>query len=159
MEKWHYLLPLIGAFTGWILALAGLKIYLKRISSQAEHYLQALPTQMLGNVSPGAALPLIEMHVDDFLKNKLSKEHPMISMFIGDKTIASLKRTFMQEIELMMPQVLEKLVVDLSVSFKTRLPALIREPLKKISLKIQLAGLLLGFIIGIIHLLINLLTS
>lgn len=51
-------------------------------------------------------MPLIEEHIDDFLRNKLTKEMPMISMFIGDKTLSKLKETFLQEISNLLPKLL-----------------------------------------------------
>jgi len=38
-------------------------------------------------------MPLIEEHIDDFLRNKLKKEMPFIGMFVGDKTVSSLKKS------------------------------------------------------------------
>ena len=52
--------------------------------------------------------PLIETHIDDFLRNKLKEQMPMIGMFIGDKTITTLKVVFMQEIESLFPQVMQQ---------------------------------------------------
>ena len=37
-------------------------------------------------------MPMIDDHVDNFLRNKLSDEMPFLSLFIGDKTIRSLKK-------------------------------------------------------------------
>jgi uncharacterized membrane protein YheB (UPF0754 family) len=51
-------------------------------------------------------LPVIEEHIDDFLRNKLTQEMPMISMFIGDKTINKLKETFLKEISNLLPKLL-----------------------------------------------------
>src|SRR5688572_22562842 len=53
--------------------------------------------------------PFVENHVDDFLRVRLGKEMPMISMFIGDKTIDSLKKIFLQELENLFPQVIGQL--------------------------------------------------
>jgi uncharacterized membrane protein YheB (UPF0754 family) len=52
-------------------------------------------------------MPLIENHIDDFLRNRLGKEMPMISMFIGDKTIAKLKEAFLKEIQSLFPDVMK----------------------------------------------------
>lgn len=52
-------------------------------------------------------MPIIEEHIDDFLRNKLTKEMPIISMFIGDKTIVKLKETFLQEIAQLLPKLLQ----------------------------------------------------
>jgi hypothetical protein len=59
-------------------------------------------------------MPMIGAHVDNFLKNKLSDEMPFLSLFIGDKTIKSLKKTFMQELEILFPQINEKLCRSLA---------------------------------------------
>lgn len=50
--------------------------------------------------------PVIEDHMDDFLRNRLKEQMPMISMFIGDKTISSLKGIFISEIEKLFPRVI-----------------------------------------------------
>src|SRR4029079_1665778 len=46
-------------------------------------------------------MPMIGAHVDNFLRNKLSDEMPFLSLFIGDRTIKSLKKIFMQELEIL----------------------------------------------------------
>ena len=38
--------------------------------------------------------PEIETHIDSFLREKLKETFPMLSMFIGDKTINQLKSCF-----------------------------------------------------------------
>lgn len=48
-------------------------------------------------------MPLIETHVDDFLRNKLSEAMPMISMFVGERTINQLKELFMRELKIIFP--------------------------------------------------------
>lgn len=53
------------------------------------------------------ARPVIESHIDHFLRVKLKDQMPMISMFIGDKTIDSLKTIFMQELENLFPEVMK----------------------------------------------------
>ena len=58
-------------------------------------------------------MPLIEKHMDDFLRNKLKEKMPMISMFIGDKTINTLKEVFLKEIEDLFPQVMKQFAGNL----------------------------------------------
>lgn len=48
-------------------------------------------------------MPTIEGHIDHFLREGLSKEFPMISMFIGDRTITNLKAVFMKKLEEIFP--------------------------------------------------------
>jgi uncharacterized membrane protein YheB (UPF0754 family) len=64
-------------------------------------------------------MPLIEDHIDDFLRNKLKKEMPFIGMLIGDKTIGSLKKVFMTELEILFPNIMKSyasnLITDLNI--------------------------------------------
>jgi uncharacterized membrane protein YheB (UPF0754 family) len=55
-------------------------------------------------------MPFIEEHIDDFLRNKLKKQMPVVSMFIGDKTVNSLKKVFMGELELLFPKIIRGFV-------------------------------------------------
>jgi uncharacterized membrane protein YheB (UPF0754 family) len=77
-------------------------------------------TEKLTNPELVARLhPIIETHIDKFLREKLSVELPMISMFIGDKTIDKVKTALMKEIDDLLPQVLlnytSNLKADLNV--------------------------------------------
>jgi uncharacterized membrane protein YheB (UPF0754 family) len=64
-------------------------------------------------------MPSIEEHIDDFLRNKLKKEMPFIGMFVGDKTIGSVKKVFITEIETMFPNIMRSyasnLIADLNI--------------------------------------------
>lgn len=50
--------------------------------------------------------PTVEAHMDDFLRHRLAEKMPMVSMFIGDRTIQDLKVIFIQEIEELFPRVM-----------------------------------------------------
>ncbi len=65
-------------------------------------------------------MPMIENHIDDFLRNRLGKEMPMISMFIGDKTISKLKEAFMKEIETLFPVVMAQYAANMKDSIDFR---------------------------------------
>lgn len=62
-------------------------------------------------------MPLIENHVDDFLRNKLSESMPMISMFIGDRTINQLKELFMRELRIIFPASIKSYLQGASAEF------------------------------------------
>jgi uncharacterized membrane protein YheB (UPF0754 family) len=109
-------------------------------------------------------MPVIEEHIDDFLRNKLKKEMPVVGMLIGDKTIGSLKKVFIGELETMFPVImknyagnlindlnLEKLVRDkiLTVSIPN-LEQGFHTKLSKELRGIHMMALLLGLIIGLI---------
>lgn len=135
MNYWLILIPLIAAFTGWFTIWLGIKLL---FHPQQPKTILGIPFQgilpknqkllgeKLGKLSGeflsldelesrinspeniGKIMPLIENHIDDFLRHRLSSEMPMISMFIGDKTIGKLKEAFLKEIELMFPAVMKQ---------------------------------------------------
>ena len=105
--------------------------------------------------------PLIETHIDDFLRNKLKEQMPMISMFIGDKTIQTLKTVFIQEIQNMFPQVMSQFTGQLktelnigamvTAKLESVSPALIAKTVSQKTNKLALFGGLIGLLIGIIQ--------
>ena len=118
-------------------------------------------------------MPTVEVHVDNFLRNKLSDELPFISLFIGDRTIRSLKNIFMQELETLFPQLmksyaghlqeeldLEKIVTDKVSSFSTdKLEDILYQIMSKEFRFVEILGGIIGFIIGILQVLLTLITS
>ncbi len=141
MNYWLILIPLLSALTGWIAIKIVLKHIFRPVNPYklAGFTIQGIiPKQKpaiaakLGQlaaaefssyrgfeqkISDPANMekikPLIETHIDDFLRNKLKIQMPMIGMFIGDKTIDTLKVVFMQEIELLFPQVMQEFAGNL----------------------------------------------
>ncbi len=118
-------------------------------------------------------MPMIEKHVDDFLRIKLSNEMPFLSMFIGDKTINTLKGIFMQEIGNLFPQVmkqfsanlqaeldLEHIVIQKVSAFSSdKLEEVLYQIMSKEFRFVELIGAVIGFIIGLVQVLITVLTS
>jgi len=51
-------------------------------------------------------MPYVETHIDHFLRVKLADEMPMISMFIGDKTINQMKAVFIKELHTLFPLIM-----------------------------------------------------
>ena len=64
-------------------------------------------------------MPAIEEQIDDFLRNKLKKEMPFVGMFIGDKTINTLKKVFIKELETLFQNIMRSyasnLISDLDI--------------------------------------------
>jgi uncharacterized membrane protein YheB (UPF0754 family) len=114
-------------------------------------------------------MPMIGAHVDNFLRNKLSDEMPFLSLFIGDKTIKSLKKIFMQELETLFPQImksytghlqeeldLEKIVTEKVSAFSTdKLEDILYQIMSKEFRFVEILGGVIGFIIGIVQVLIT----
>ena len=113
-------------------------------------------------------MPAIEEHIDDFLRNKLKKEMPIISMFIGDKTVTSLKKVFITELEILFPQIMsnyatnlvndlniEQLITQKIASFPvTGIETGFYQNLSREIKLAKLSAAVLGFITGLITLLI-----
>lgn len=113
-------------------------------------------------------MPIIDEHIDDFLRNKLAKEMPMISMFISDKLIAKLKDTFMQEIAQLLPKLLGSfagqlqqrmdatvLLNQLSDNYPNhKIATIFNNSLQKEIAKGSIFALVFGIIAGIVQLII-----
>jgi uncharacterized membrane protein YheB (UPF0754 family) len=106
--------------------------------------------------------PEIEKHIDIFLREKLNEAFPMLSVFIGEKTINQLKAAFLMELESLFPVLmksymnkleqdldLEKIVREKIAGFSIdKLEKLIGHATKKEFRSLQLMGAGLGFLIG-----------
>jgi uncharacterized membrane protein YheB (UPF0754 family) len=134
MSLW-LIFPLIGALTGWLVMSAGLwflfhpvkPINILGIEIQgiipkkkpaldstlskyiAERFIsfEEIEQKLVNPESFQKIVPSIEAHIDDFLKHKLGKSMPMLSMFIGEKTISQLKKVFMEELAELFPAVMK----------------------------------------------------
>ncbi|MGZ8509353.1 MAG: DUF445 domain-containing protein [Chitinophagaceae bacterium] len=195
MNYWLLLIPLLTALTGWIIVRLPLKLFFRPIKPirlmgfQWQGILPRKKQQIADNVGKLVATefsnfnamemisdpqnfekvrPLIESHIDDFLRNKLTVQMPMIGMFIGDKTINSLKTIFIQEIETLFPQVMEKFAGNLKNDLKIeqmvssriidisteRIEYLFQRNMGKEIRLISLLGAAIGLAIGMLQLII-----
>jgi len=114
-------------------------------------------------------MPLIEEHIDDFLRNKLKKEMPFVGMFVGDKTVSSLKKVFMTELETLVPNIMRSyasnLIADLNIEQLVS-QKLAAAPLQEIEISfrenfskelrvIELTSASIGLIIGLITMVVT----
>jgi uncharacterized membrane protein YheB (UPF0754 family) len=199
MNKWLILIPFISAFIGWFTNWIAIKmlfhprvpkkilgftfhgIFPKRQKQFAEHLGRLVSKELLSfkdiedkithpdNLKK--VMPLVDEHIDGFLKTKLSAAIPMLSMFIGDKTIAQIKDVFMVELEELFPQLmknymgtlqqeldLEKIVIAKVSNFSSdKLEQVLNDIMAKEFRFIEIIGGVLGFIIGLLQVLITLL--
>jgi uncharacterized membrane protein YheB (UPF0754 family) len=195
---WLLLIPFISAFIGWFINSLFIKMlfhpYLPKkllgftFQGIIPKQQQAL-AQMIGKYAAtlfslhdieqkiadpkniDKIMPLIEEHVDEFLRVKLIKEMPMIGMFIGDKTIASMKKIFMQELSTLFPEIMKNYAANLEEEINlqemvtgkiSRIPVNEMEDFVSMHLStetrnIKLIGALTGFIIGLLQVLITIL--
>jgi uncharacterized membrane protein YheB (UPF0754 family) len=200
MNYWLILIPLISAFIGWVTNWVAIKmlfhprepkkilgvtfhgIFPKRQQQFAEKLGKLVSAEFLSfddieqKISNPENLkkvmPMIETHVDEFLRNRLKDEMPVISMFIGDKTITNLKTMFMKEIESLFPQVmkqyaanlkseldLEQIVIKKVAGFSSdKLEEVLYQIMSKEFRFVEIIGAVIGLIIGIVQVLITQLT-
>jgi uncharacterized membrane protein YheB (UPF0754 family) len=201
MNIWIILIPIISAFIGWITNWVAIKmlfhprepktilgirfhgIFPKRQKQFADKLGKTVSSEFLsyadiqGQISdPGnlqKIMPLIENHIDEFLRVKLAAEIPMVAMFIGDKTIAMLKQALMKEIETLFPVVMKQYALNLKEHFdieeivKTKVAAFSSDKLESLLHQImskefrfvEIIGAVIGFIIGLVQILITQLSA
>jgi uncharacterized membrane protein YheB (UPF0754 family) len=200
MNYWLFIIPVISAFISWVAHRVAIKllfhprkpkkilgitfqgIFPKRQQQLGERLGKLVSTmfsyddienKITNPENLEKILPMIEAHIDDFLRNRLGAEMPMISMFIGDKTITKLKVALMKEIETLFPQVmkqfagnlktelnLEKIVTNKITGVSSdELEKILHHVMAKEFRLVEITGAVIGFIIGIIQIIITLLIS
>jgi uncharacterized membrane protein YheB (UPF0754 family) len=201
MNPWLYTIPFISAFIHWLTIWMALKllfhphepkkfmgmtlqgIFPKRQKQIAESLGKIVGQELLsfGEIEKTITnpenvqkiLPLAEQHIEDFLRHKLKESMPVISMFIGDKTIVQLKTVFMKELEELFPQImksyvanikndldLERIVTEKIVNFSSeRLEEMLNRILTKEFRFVEVIGAALGFFIGLLQILLTLLVK
>ncbi|MBC7850259.1 MAG: DUF445 domain-containing protein [Chitinophagaceae bacterium] len=122
------LLPIVSALIGWLLATWIVRHFvftvipnqqrafaaqIGKLAAEQLVSFKALEEKIAGPESIGKIMPVIEGHIDHFLRHKLSKAMPVISMFIGDKTINQLKEVFMKELNVIFPETMKSYVQNL----------------------------------------------
>lgn len=198
----QYLIPVIlSAFTGWITTWVAIKmlfhprkpvnilgfklqgIFPKNQQLIAQKLGQVVSKEFISFAEIEAKVtnpenlqklkPEIENHIDKFLKEKLSSLFPMLSMFIGDKTINQLKAAFLTELEGLFPILmknymvtlekdldLEKIVTEKVANFSSeKLEDILDQITKKEFQFLEVIGGVFGLIIGLVQVLIQVISN
>lgn len=198
MNYWLCLIPIISAFIGWftnwiaikmlfhpkvpkkILGITFHGIFPKRQEQFAQHLGKIVSQELLSfddieqkitdpeNLKK--IMPIVDEHIDNFLRTKLASTIPMLSMFIGDKTILQLKEVFMAELEILFPTLmtnymsslqkeldLEKIVTQKVSNFSSdKLEEVLNQIMSKEFKFVEIIGAVLGFTIGLLQVVITL---
>ena len=198
--KLIYLIPFISAFIGWFTNWIAIKmlfhprepklifgirfqgIFPKRQQQFAEKLGKLVSEELLSfedieekisnpaNISK--LMPFVEAHIDHFLRVKLAEQMPVISMFIGDKTINQLKEVFITELTELFPVImknymnnlqedldLEKIVTQKVTGFSSdKLEQILNAIMSKEFRFVEIIGGILGFLIGLLQVFLTLLT-
>lgn len=116
-------------------------------------------------------MPVVETHIDHFLRTKLSQTMPVIAMFIGEKTIVQLKEVLMTELQTLFPTLmqnymgqlkneldLERIVTEKVSAFSSeKLESILQQIMSKEFFFVEIIGGVLGFMIGLFQVLLTLL--
>jgi len=194
----HYIIPiLLSAFTGWVTTwiaikllfhprrpvnVLGLKIqgiFPKNQLLIAQKLGQVVSKELISFAEIEAKVtnpdnlkklrPEIEKHIDTFLKEKLKETFPLLSMFMGEKTINQLKGAFLMELESLFPVLmksymtkleedldLEKIVTEKVAGFSSdKLEDILDQITKKEFKFLELVGAVFGLLIGLVQVLLE----
>ncbi|RPE05649.1 DUF445 domain-containing protein [Chitinophaga lutea] len=189
-----YLIPILGAFTGWFVNRAALWLLFRPVQPvnlglftlqgafpRQQQQLAAALGKMVATqffsfdnirqklTDPqkiSAIKPVVEEHLEHFLRKKLPETMPMISMFIGDSTINQIKTTLANELDLLFPKLIGQYLdnvqndLDLEAIVTAKVAALSSEQLEQ-AVHQRLGGALnklgwlcaaTGFLIGLLQL-------
>lgn len=197
MNWWLILIPLISAFIGWftnwiaikmlfhprepkkILGITFQGIFPKRQKVFAEKLGKLVSVELLSfneieeKITDPAnmekIIPLLETHIDEFLREKLKDKMPMISMFLGESTIQQFKEVFTEELRLLFPVImksymgslqsqldLEKIVVEKVSNFSSdKFEDILNQIMAKEFKFIEVIGAVLGFVIGLFQIVLT----
>ena len=195
-----FLIPVISAFIGWftnwiaikmlfhprepkkILGITFHGIFPKRQKQFAIKLGKLVSTELLSFAdleekisSPENVeklMPVLEEHIEHFLRVKLTEQIPMLAMLIGDKTIGQVKAVFINELQelfpVLMKQYMNKLQSDLDLetivtekvgSFSSdKLEDILNQIMSTEFRFVEVIGAVLGFMIGIFQVLLTLAT-
>lgn len=116
-----FVLPVAMAATAWStvhVLLRGTRVYLPRVLKAsagelspivAKEIVAAAHTMSVSLNGSGTETmrPLIEAHLDTYLRVRLREKMPVIASFIGDSTLVKLKESMIEEIDVLLPQVVQ----------------------------------------------------
>lgn len=94
--------------------------------------------------------PVINEKLDDFFRHKLSSKLPMISMFIGEKTIEELKVVFMDELALLFPLLITQFSAHINKDFQKKWHPKFRKIVQHKITSIIAPFRWVGFVLGVI---------
>lgn len=195
-----YLIPFISAFIGWFTNWIAIKMLFhpkdpKRIlgvtlqgifPKRQKQFATKLGTvvanellhfdEIIGRIKDPVnqrdLAPFIETHIDEFLQVKLKEKLPVISMFVGEGMIQKIKEGLMEEIEVLLPELINRFTDKLSESVDVeqivtekvsnfssdKLEEILVSIMQKEFRFVEIIGGVLGFVIGLVQVLLTILS-
>ncbi|HEY0273894.1 MAG TPA: DUF445 family protein [Chitinophaga sp.] len=189
-----YFIPLLGAFIGWFTNWATIRLlfrplrpvnlgfvqlqgifpkYQQQWAQQLGHTVatqffsfDTIRTRLTDPAQIKAIMPVVETHLDTFLREKLPKAMPVLAMFIGDSTVNQIKGVLIAELDHLFPLLIHQYVHNLerdiniremvetrisalsAAELETALHARLRKPLQAM----LWLGAGIGFVTGLVQL-------
>jgi uncharacterized membrane protein YheB (UPF0754 family) len=201
MNYWLVLIPVISGFIGWVTNWVAIKMLfhpkqpinilgyklqgifpkrqdqfaakLGKLVSDELLSFQEIEEKITDPTNLQKILPQLEGHIDQFLRVKLADSLPVISMFIGDKTIEKIKSVFLEELQNLFPGMiknymgqlqhdldLERIVTEKVRNFSSdKLEDILYQVMASEFRFVEILGGILGFLIGLLQVAITLLTQ
>jgi len=163
------LLPILVASFGWLISWGFIKLLFFPHQSirMGGRQWQSLFAKKAGQISISQLLPeltqadsfqkilpFIDAKLDEFFKERLVQKMPIISMFIGDKTIAQLKEVFLEELAQIFPSLLSEFTQTTASAFllniEIKWSRKLETYLLKATQKIRIIAFFFGFIWGLV---------
>jgi uncharacterized membrane protein YheB (UPF0754 family) len=131
--------------------------------------LKELTAQMSDPAAIAEIMPQLEAQIDEFLAVRIKEKIPVLAMFLTEGTSAMIKAGLMEEMEVMLPKLIqeyvqnlekkidiEKMVSEKVAAFSSdKLETLLRSVLAKELRFVEIMGGVLGFLIGLFQLVIT----
>jgi uncharacterized membrane protein YheB (UPF0754 family) len=197
MQIGWIIIPVISAFIGWFTNWIAIKmlfhprqpkkmlgitiqgIFPKRQQLFAEKLGKLVSNELLSYADIASKIthpdnlksimPLVDTHIEDFLRKQLPEQMPIISMFIGDSTIRELKSVFLIKLEELFPVImqsymhtlqdqlnLEAIVTEKVASFSSdKMEQILMSIMQKEFRFVEIIGGILGFVIGLLQVFIT----
>ncbi|MCF6406983.1 hypothetical protein L3C95_29055 [Chitinophaga filiformis] len=175
-----YIIPFFAALIGWLTNKITIFFLLRSFSGRqqqlADQTGEFVATQLFSfdDVRQQLAdpekiksmIPVVEAHMDTFLREKLPEAMPVFKMFIGDSTIQQVKKVLVAELDNMFPEIIDQYLqrtqkeLDVRAIVSRKISTISAGQLKNlitVSLRRELrlagiAGAAIGFFLGLLQL-------
>lgn len=175
-----YFIPFLAALIGWLTNKITIFLLLRSFSGRqqqlADQTGEFVATQLFSFddirhqlADPDkikSMIPVVEAHMDTFLREKLPEAMPVFKMFIGDSTIQQVKKVLVTELDNMFPEIIDQYLLNTQKELDVR--AIVSRKIKELSASqvktlvtvslgrelrlAELGGAVFGFLIGLLQL-------
>jgi uncharacterized membrane protein YheB (UPF0754 family) len=175
-----YFIPFLAALVGWLTNSITIQLLLRSFAKRQQQLagqigklvaaqlfsFDDIREQLVDPEKIKSIIPVVEIHMDTFLREKLPEAMPVFKMFIGDSTIQQVKQVLVTELDNMFPQIIDQYLrhtqkdLDIESIVSRKIAGLSADKLKSaLSASIgkelrlaELGGAIFGFVIGLLQL-------